>query len=214
VALGLLPTLLIKKLAYARWDLRTESSFRSIMGNTLGINSFALRQVEDSRFSHFSGTNQELLDLVANSFDPKSQQGYRPGVFEVPVNPENFFVVQLEEGDILVGKYEARREGETPRKVVTTPSRRKSAAGSATIILYSSAVLAEDGDNAMPAIPGNYEIISINCDLGKPLGISPEVLMHNHFHSDGGTETGLSDSEFVALLKEAFVAHRNTASCG
>jgi hypothetical protein len=188
------------------------------MGNTLAMNSFVLRQVEDSRFSHFSGTNQELLDLVAGSFDPYApeQQGYKPGVYEVPVDPSGFFsnVVTLEDGDILVGKYESRRKGETPRKTMTTASRRKSVAGSATIILYSSAVLAEDGDNDLPAIPGNYEIISINCDLEEPLPISPEVLMHNHFGSDGGTETGLSDSAFLALLKEAFLAHRGTASCG
>jgi hypothetical protein len=182
------------------------------------MNSFVLRQVKDSRFSHFSGSHLELLDLVAASFDPSAatQQGYRPGVYEVPVDPKGFFSnqVTLVEGDILVGKYEARRNGETPRKVVTTTSRRKTPAGSATIILYSSEVLAADGDNELDALPGNYEVVSVNCDPADPLPISPEVLMHNHFGSDGGTSTGLSDSEFVKLLKTSFLAHCNKVSCG
>jgi hypothetical protein len=28
--------------------------------------------------------------------------------------------------------------------------------------------------------------------------------MHNHFGSDGGTSTGLSDEEFVSMLRESF----------
>lgn len=186
------------------------------MGNTFGMNPFVLRQVEASRFSHFRGSHICLLDMVAESFDPETQQGYRPGVYEVPVNPKGFFSnqVTLVEGDLLVGKFEARREGEAPRKTVTTLARRKSVAGSATIIIYASAVLAEDGDNSLPPLPGNYEVVSINCTAEEQLPICPEVLMHNHFGSTGGTSTGLSDSEFVAVLKASFLAHRDKASCG
>jgi len=30
-------------------------------------------------------------------------------------------------------------------------------------------------------------------------------LMHNHFGSDGGTRTNLSDEQFVAMLKDSFI---------
>ena len=188
------------------------------MGNTLAVNTFVCRQTKGSRFSYFDGSWEELLQLVADHFDPSApqQQGYRPGVYEVPVPPENFYsnVVVLSEGDQLTGSYKARRAFETPRKVVTTTSRRKTPAGSATIILYSSKVLAVDGHNLLSPLPGNYEVISINCDLAEALPIDPMTLMHNHFGSDGGTETLMTGAEFLAQLRESWFAHLDKVSCG
>ncbi len=188
------------------------------MGKTLAINPFVLRQTENSRFSHYEGCWPGLLQLVADNFDPShpQQQGYRPGVYEVPVPPQGFFsnVVELKEGDQLFGSFKARRAGETPRKVITTKSRRKTPAGSATIILYSSKVLAEDGSNKLTPLPGNYEIVSINCDLAEKLPIDPITLMHNHFGSDGGTDTKMTGAEFLAQLRESFLAHLDKVSCG
>ena len=34
--------------------------------------------------------------------------------------------------------------------------------------------------------------------------INPMTLMHNHFGSDGGTDTHLSDKDFVIMLREGF----------
>lgn len=68
--------------------------------------------------------------------------------------------------------------------------------------LYASSVLAEDGDNELPAEPGNWEIVSFKprlCVESEP--IRPEILMANHFHDEGGTQTGMTDSEFVAALR-------------
>ena len=180
------------------------------------INSFVRRQTADSRFSHFEGTDEELLSR-ANECFTMMRPGYRSGVVLVPVDPTGFFsgVVTLSEGDELVGKYESRKEGEVPRKFVTT-SATKQPAELVEIVLYSSEVLAEDGDNELPIHPDNWEIISINASptADPSIPIAPNVLMHNHFGSDGGTDTGLTDPEFVALLKEGFEYWKNKAMCG
>jgi hypothetical protein len=180
------------------------------------INSFVERQTADSRFSHFEGTYDELLDRVDQGFT-MMRAGYREGVLLVPVDPTGFFsgIVTLSEGDKLMGSYEARREGEDPRKCVVTAAE-KQPAQMVEIVLYSSAVLAEGGDNELPVHRDNWEVISINASpTGDPnIPIAPHVLMHNHFGSSGGTDTHLSDAEFVSLLREGFEYWKDKAMCG
>lgn len=181
------------------------------------VNSFVLRQTEESEFSHYTGSwgfLKHLVKLVMDDLVPGygTRQGYREGVLLVDVPPDNFFsgVVELKEGDQLIGTCRARKEGETPRKSVGVVGAQKLAAKSAFIVLYASSVLAEDGDNELPPKEGNWEIISINaspCEGEMP--ISPGVLMHNHFGSDGGTATHLSDSEFVTMLRKSFEFWKN-----
>lgn len=179
-------------------------------------NTFVKRQTANSRFSYFDGSWDELEDIVRSNsrhFSP----GYRAGVMLVHVPPDKFFssVVNLKEGDVLVGGFEPRRKGEAPRKYVTTSTSRKTPAKTVDIVLYSSAVLSEDHDNELPVEDGNWEIISINASpLRAEMPINPNVLMHNHFGSDGGTATNLSDSEFVAMLRESFLYWNDKAMAG
>ena len=179
------------------------------------VNSFVKRQTPESRFSHFEGANDELLDRIDRCFT-MMRKGYRDGVILIPVDPAGFFsgVVSLKAGDKLHGGYESRKEGESPRKFVTTSSSKQSAQ-SVEIVLYSSEVLAEDGDNELPAHPDNWEVISINASpVADPkIPIAPNVLMHNHFGSEGGTATNLSDVEFIALLREGFEYWKDKAMC-
>ena len=185
------------------------------------INEFVKRQTSESRFSHFTGTWEELVEQVEANFD-SAKPGYRDGVLLVPVNPgtdtiPGFYsgVMQLSEGSVLVGTFEARRDGEEPRKVVTAEGREKLPAKSVEIILYASTVLEEGGDNELPAEEGNWEIISINANpFDEEMPIDPDVLMHNHFGSEGGTETGLSDAEFVTMLRTSFEFWKDKAMCG
>ena len=182
------------------------------------LNPFVKRQTADSRFSHFTGTDDELVSLTEAAF-AEGTQGYREGVLEIPVEvlPGTFYsgIVRLKEGDALVGSYEARKEGETPRKTALAQGRQKLEAVSVDIIVYASTVLAESGDNTLAAEEGNYEIVSINANpFNEEMPIAPHTLMHNHFGSDGGTATGLEDSEFVAMLRKSFEAWRDKAMCG
>ena len=180
------------------------------------INSFVKRQTRESRFSHFDGSWTQLAAMVEAGFT-NAKPGYRDGVVLVPVLPEAFFsgVRELVGGEPIWGKYESRREGEEPRKVVITGSRDKLPAKNVDIVLYSSSVLAEDGSNESPAEEGNWEVISVNANpFDSEMPIPPETLMHNHFGSDGGTATHMSDGEFVAALQESFEFWKNKAMCG
>ena len=180
------------------------------------VNDFVKRQEQDSRFSHFQGTWPELVTLVKENWD-RAKPGYRTGVILVPVPADNFrsSIVHLTEGDQLTGEYVRRREGEVPRKTLTTTSRVKLPAVSVDIVLYASETLAEDGDNRLPAEDGNWEIISINASPSRgETPIHPMVLMHNHFGSSGGTQTYLTDSDFVDMLRHSFHFWNDKAICG
>ena len=180
------------------------------------VNDFVKRQTKESRFSHFAGTWDELASMTMGCWENQSP-GYRAGVVLVQVPARRFFsgITQLIEGDHLVGGFEPRRKGETPRKFVTSVGAQKLSAQHVDVVLYASEVLAEDGDNQLPPHPGNWEIISVNASPTKDAPpIEPLVLMHNHFGSVGGTSTGLSDKEFVVMLQESFYFWKDKAMCG
>ena len=182
----------------------------------IGVNDFVKRQTSDSRFSHFDGEWKELVDRVETNFESRLP-GYRDDVVLVPLDSTGFFsgVVQLKEGDELVGGFESRRSGEVPRKFATVIGRRKLPAKHVYVVLYTSKVLAEDNDNQLPPDEGNWEIISINASPSDgSMPIDPMVLLHNHFGSDGGTETGLSDHDFVRMLRESFLFWKDKAMIG
>ena len=180
------------------------------------VNDFVKRQTSQSRFSHFEGSWNDLLKAVWWSWEDQSP-GYRPGVVCVRLSPEGFYsgIVCLQSGDTLKGGFESRQPDEAPRKFITTTGRKKSCAKSVQVILYSSKVLAEAGDNQLPPEEDNWEIISINASpLSGEMPIDPSVLMHNHFGSDGGTDTHMSDAEFVNTLRESFVFWKNKVMFG
>jgi hypothetical protein len=176
-------------------------------------NSFVKRQTLASSFSHYDGDFESVVRLTEENIFENRHEGYRDGVVLVTVPPENFYsgIVQLESGDNLKGEFSPRRDGEEPRKHIVAGSETplggcvKISAKSVQIVLYASTVLAEDGDNELTPQEGNWEIISINASpLPSEVPINPMTLMHNHFGSDGGTDTNLSDKEFVIMLREGF----------
>ena len=175
--------------------------------------TLASRQTPESRFSHFEGTETELLDLVFDNFF-SGKEGYREGVWLVQVPPERFKsgVVQLSEGDPLQGTFEARREGETPRKVVTTIGREKLPARHVEIVLYRRDVLEEDPEYSAVA---DWEVISINASpTGAAVPVPPNALIANHFGMSGGTDTGYTALEFEEALRESIMFWHDKAMCG
>ena len=171
------------------------------------INSFVRRQTADSRFGHTSQSDDELLAELHANFE-KATPGYRDGVCLVPVAPEGWFTstALLVEGMPLKATYEPRREGETPRlhvgAAVDDYEAAKLPAVAVDVVLYASTTLAEDGSNELPAVEGNWEIVSLNPRLfveDEP--IRPGVFMANHFGDDGGSATGMTAEEFVEQLR-------------
>lgn len=184
----------------------------------IAINPFVRRQTPDSRFSHWEFSEEELVDRILARFED-AVAGYRDGVVLVPVEPDGVFssTCILRPGDVLRGVYESRREGEEPRKSVYVEGGQKTPARRVDVVLYSSATLAEDGNNTLPPEEGNWEVISVNARASEEdEPISPGTLMYNHFHvagsDDGGTSTKLSNDEFVALLEKGFRYWSNKAN--
>lgn len=184
------------------------------------VNPFVLRQTEESPFSHFAGdggwgtiVSRTIAAVAAGATKP----GYRDGVLEVIIDPTDVLsgVVVLTDGAELVGTYKPRRVGETPRKEIRAKGARKMPAATASVILYRTDVLAETDDNTLPLNAGGWEIVSLNASpLPGDIPIDPTTLMHNHFGSDGGTATGMSDSDFVTLLRRGFEFWKNKALAG
>lgn len=181
---------------------------------TITVNTFALRHKLESKYSHYTGSEDDLLQLVADNWE-KARPSFREGVLSVPVDPQGFFtsIVELTPGATLSGAYKPRREGEKPRKEIGVVSGSKLPAARVDIILYNSKVLAEDGDNELPIGEDDcWEVISINAspDLFET-PINPNTLIYNHFGLDGGTRTTLTDEQFIAQLKESFIYWSNKA---
>lgn len=179
---------------------------------TIEFNSFVRRQTVESPFSHWTLSDGTLLELVQANLD-KAKAGYRDGVILVPVPAEGFFssVIQLQAGDKLHGEFKARRDGEEPRKTLHAVGQ-KIPAKSVDVVLYSKAVLAEGKENSTDA---DWEIVSINASPeAGDLPIMPDTLMANHFKLSGGTATNMSDSEFVAALRQSVLYWKDKALVG
>ena len=178
---------------------------------TIAISKF-LRGRMDAKmpYSHFEGSEEELLELVRRNFF-EGKDGYRDGVILVPVPPGGFFspVCVLFPGQKLVGEFKARREGEAPRKSIGVENGFKTKAVACSIVLYSRALLEADGEEMTGA---DYECVMIQArtrEEEEPM--DPETLMHNHFGSDGGTDTEMSAEEFEKALRKSFLYWREHA---
>lgn len=170
--------------------------------NRFHISNFVRRQTPQSGFSHWEISDEDFLARLHRNFD-KAKPGYRDGVCLVPVEPEGFFsgIVQLQEGDKLVGEYVARKAGEDPRKSSYSLTGKKIPAVSVYIVLYRHDVLAENNENETDA---EWEVVSVNASPTKdepPIPVG--ALIANHLGLSGGTSTKMSDFVFVTLLRQS-----------
>lgn len=184
--------------------------------STIQPNNFVLRQTATSRFTSFDGSWGELAAMAEKAMaGGNTSPGYRDGVVlaHVPATAVERFrsgVVMLESGARLVGSYEPRREGEEPRKHVGVEASggSKIPCKAVDIVLYRRDVLGDDVTHE----DSEWEIVSVN---GRPTEgeqpMAPETLIANHFEMDGGTATGMSDSEFVAALRASVMYWKDKA---
>lgn len=184
------------------------------------INSFVRRQTPESQFSHFDGTDEQLIRAIKINWH-LAKQGYREGVVLIEVAPGGFYtgLVRLKPGDKLVGSYEPRKEGEEPRKnlhmkrvqsYVPRKMAKKVSARAVEVVLYSHSILAENDDHESDC---DYEVISINArPFVEELPIAPMTLIANHFELDGGTATNMSAETFETALKLSVLAWKGLAT--
>mgnify|MGYP003951976679 CR=1 FL=1 len=189
---------------------------------TIVANPFVQRQTAASEFSyHVEGIDavvalaqEGVLDACTSpSGAYRLQCGYRDGVRLLRLPSAGFMtaVLQLKEGDRLTGSYKARRPGEKPRKSIQAYGE-KMPARQVDVVLYSSIVLAEDGDNFLPPEVGNWEIVSVNASpVEGDIPIHPDTLIANHYLLDGGTATGMTPEQFEETLKAAVLFWQDKA---
>lgn len=165
----------------------------------IGLNNMVLRQTADSKYSHYSGSFTDLVELVAENFE-KGTPGYRDGIMLVPVPAEGFFsgVVQVTADTPLKAEFSARRKGEDPYVQVVALGGEKLPARVVEIVCYRHDVLAADGDNSTEA---EWEIISINARTTEgPEPLTPMAMARNFLGMPGGTKAEYTAQQFAEAI--------------
>lgn len=169
------------------------------MAQKVAINKFVERQTADSRFSHFAGIWDELVELVKANFE-KAKPGYRDGVMTVPVPADRFFsgVVELVEDTPLKAEFSARRKGEEPYINVVAVGGEKIPAKAVEIVVYRHDVLEADGDASTDA---EWEVISINArPTDEPEPMTPVAMARNFLELVGGTKAEYTAEQFAQSI--------------
>ena len=161
------------------------------------LNQLCRRQTADSRFSHFAGSEADLLALVSAYFDSRTP-GYTDGVWLVPVPPERFFsgVVRVTEGMELKAQFTARAKGEQPYIDVVAVGGEKLPAQTVNLVLYSHALLGNDATT-----DAEFEVVSINASAEtgtEPL--TPMAMARNFLNLPGGTAATYTAEEFAKSI--------------
>ena len=166
--------------------------------NTIGLNAFVRRQTINSPFSHFTGTDAELINLVEQNFE-KRVAGYRTGIVTVTFQGDGFFapVVEVSELTEFETKFAARCAGEDPFIQVFAKGCEKSPAKFVDVILYHRDVLAETEDRSTDH---TWEIVTINARIGPMEPMMPVTMARNMSQGIGGTKAVYTAEELIESI--------------
>jgi hypothetical protein len=155
---------------------------------------------------HIKDYSNLIKDNLKNG---KYFTGYRKGVVTMLIPAGNLKATYGPARDCeLFAQYKSRVEGEEPRLYIRGVPQ-SATAGHCQVIFYHSDVLLEDESDQMEIEMLNifsWNIVAVNCGAGeKPAPIHPDTLMHNHFHTSGGTNTGMDPQAFESAMRESFI---------
>lgn len=158
--------------------------------------------------THLSHDN--LIERVKKGWENR-KQGYREGVYLVPIAAAGFFcnTKVLEAGDYLFGQYKSRVAGETPRQTVSVLAGKAIPANFVDAVVYSAAVLNEEPGRTWTSY--EFEVVHFLAkerDEVEPM--DTKTMLANHFCDDGSgaTLTGWDNDTFVEKLKESYLYWR------
>lgn len=163
----------------------------------IGINSLALRQTAESKYSHFAGTQEELVSLVEGNFN-HAKPGYRDGVVLVSLPPLGFFsgVVDVTSDTPLRADFSARRKGEEAYISVTAIGGEKLPAKVVEVVCYRRDVLEKDAST-----DAEWEIVSLNArPTDEPEPPTPVAMARNFLELPGGTKATYTAEEFARSI--------------
>lgn len=199
----------------------TDIIYDFLGGQTFGITEFVKRQTFDSRFSHFNGTWEELIELTKNGEHVLVDKvKLKPGI-----NTEGGYILKLQPTDIsrfftgvvsldasthrgcnVLATFSARLEDEDP-VIEITATGHKSPAKWVELIYYSKDALSSESD------PGdeNWHLVSINASpTEKATPMHPTTMARNQLEQDGGTFREYTSDEWAEAVdfwsKHAMVA--------
>jgi len=162
-----------------------------------GINTLALRQTPESKYSHFAGTWEELKSLVEGNFG-QAKPGYRDGVILVSVPAEKFFsgVVEITPDTPLRAVFSARRKGEDPYVQVEAVGGEKLPAKVVEVICYRHDVLGSDAST-----DAEWEVVSLNArPTDEPEPPTPVAMARNLLELSGGTKATYTAEELARSI--------------
>jgi len=169
----------------------------------IGWSDFArTRHTVGGSRSYFSGTPEELLDLVRAHWHrrrPGTGQSDLDGVVVVPVPPDRFVsgTVLVKKSTVLHACFERRQPQENGFVRVTAEGEREPARFAA-VVLYSAATLLEkegtrSGNN-------DWEIVSLLAGPQEDEPMNPLTMARNMLAEPGGTPCEYSAWEFAAAI--------------
>ena len=171
---------------------------------TVAIGEFVRRQTPESQYSHYEGTDEDLLRLIHDNWY-RHTPGYRDGVVLVPVYEEGFFssVIKVTSETPLEVDFKARCEGEQEHIGVIARGD-KTNAKFVEIVLYRSDVLEEGNERTTEA---DWEVISINAspcshnsDTHKEIPMRPLTMARNFLVKKGGTKGEYTAEQFAESI--------------
>lgn len=167
----------------------------------LNVNEFALTHHTVLRGSHYAGSWERLIDLVLSHWEMR-QEGFAPGVVEVPVPAEDFYagLVDLREvpGTVPLRASFAAREGmdEEPMIAVRVPASYKARATRVRVVCYDRETL---GDEA--STDADWEIVTILAEATEePAPMPPITMARNFLGLAGGTKGDFSAEDFAKSI--------------
>lgn len=168
--------------------------------------SFVKRQTEESGYSHFIGTWDELALLTSIYLKNSNhiRQGYRDGVVlvDLPVQGMNealFYsaIVSLDDKTKLNANYSPRRNGEAPYIRIAAKAQ-KQPAKYASVVLYRWDVLEENNERETYA---EWEIVAIKARVTEEEEpMDPYTMARNFLHLEGGTKGDFTVQQFAESI--------------
>jgi hypothetical protein len=176
----------------------------------IAMNAFAQRHTPESRFSHFDGSERDLLYLVDRNFKD-AKPGYRDGVVLVQIPcPDGFYsgVVEVGIETRLEAKLVSRQKDEESYIEVTAHGSPKLPARHVEVVLYRRDLLMETNSATTDA---EYEVVSINARATKePEPMTPVAMARSFLGLAGGTKATYTAEQFA----DAIVYWSRRAMCG
>lgn len=167
--------------------------------------NFVKRQTEDSGYSHFAGSWEELERRTTYFMERRYRitPGYRDGVilvdvYEAPPS-EQFYsaVVTIDSKTKLNACYAARREKESPFIRISAKAN-KQVANHASVVLYRHDVLVENNERETNA---EWEIVAIKARVDEEEEpMDPYTMARNYLHLEGGTKGEFTAEQFAKSI--------------